>query len=88
MQLHKLFFAQLLVVLFQKPHRYLCYPPPVPDLGKDKISLTIDSIGYCLRLLNVTFDNTLRPKLLPNRSEGSLGNPSHGFPNILRQDTI
>ncbi|GBO42525.1 hypothetical protein AVEN_142154-1 [Araneus ventricosus] len=40
--------------------------------AKYTISLTIGSTGYCLRLLNVAFDNTLRPKLLPSRSERSL----------------
>ncbi|GBN33423.1 hypothetical protein AVEN_59615-1 [Araneus ventricosus] len=38
------------------------------------MSLNIGSTEYCFRLLNAPFDNTLRPKLLPIRSDGSLGN--------------
>ncbi|GBN88460.1 hypothetical protein AVEN_267860-1 [Araneus ventricosus] len=36
--------VQLLAVLFLS-YRYHCYSPPVPDLGKDTISLTIGSTG-------------------------------------------
>ncbi|GBM19039.1 hypothetical protein AVEN_172505-1 [Araneus ventricosus] len=31
--------------------------------------------SYCLKPHEVTFDNAFRPKILPSRSEGSLGDP-------------
>ncbi|GBM58487.1 hypothetical protein AVEN_212747-1 [Araneus ventricosus] len=78
MQLHKLFCGQRLFGLFLKlidiifHLQYLGWP--------DTISLTAGSTEYCLRLLNVAFANNFRPKLLPSRSEDSLGNP---FPCIF-----
>ncbi|GBM05108.1 hypothetical protein AVEN_210815-1 [Araneus ventricosus] len=58
MQFHKLFDGQLLATSLLSTSSPLI-------LAKDAISLTIGSTGYCLRLLNVAFDNTLRSKLLP-----------------------
>ncbi|GBM60865.1 hypothetical protein AVEN_179015-1 [Araneus ventricosus] len=80
MQLHKLYGGQLLVVLFHKLVNIIAIHLQYLILAEDTISLTIGSTEYRLRVLNVTFNNTLRPKLLPSRSEGSLGNP---FPCIF-----
>ncbi|GBN92731.1 hypothetical protein AVEN_148462-1 [Araneus ventricosus] len=57
-------------------------------LAEDTISLSIGFTGYCLGLLNVTFDNILRPKLLPSRSEDSLGNLFPCIFDHLRQETM
>ncbi|GBN05959.1 hypothetical protein AVEN_215373-1 [Araneus ventricosus] len=67
MQLHKLIGGQLLVVLFHKLIDSIIIHLQFPDLGQ-RHNL-VGSTGYCLRLLNATFDNTLRLKLLPSRSE-------------------
>ncbi|GBM55893.1 hypothetical protein AVEN_265644-1 [Araneus ventricosus] len=51
---------------------YYYYPPIFPDLGeRPKL---VGPTEYCFRFLSVTFDNTLRPNLVPSRSGDSLGN--------------
>ncbi|GBO15826.1 hypothetical protein AVEN_211407-1 [Araneus ventricosus] len=43
------------------------------DLGQRHNLVDRRLYSYCLKSLEVTFDNAFRPKLLPSRSEGSLG---------------
>ncbi|GBN51664.1 hypothetical protein AVEN_85036-1 [Araneus ventricosus] len=72
MQLHRLFSGQLLAVFVYKIIDIIATHLHSHDLSP--IHKLVDYRLHCLRLLNVTFDKTLRPKLLPSRSEGSLDN--------------
>ncbi|GBN92011.1 hypothetical protein AVEN_51286-1 [Araneus ventricosus] len=84
MQIYKLFGGQLLAVLFHKLidiisiHIHL----QSPDVGQRYylVDYRLHRVLTVSELLNVIFDNNLRPKLLPSRSEDSLGNP---FPCIF-----
>ncbi|GBO30774.1 hypothetical protein AVEN_239731-1, partial [Araneus ventricosus] len=64
--------------------------PTVSDFSMSDSTTLSDqsSSGYCLRPLNVTFNNTLRQKLLPSRSEGSLVTSPNTFWIILRQEKM
>ncbi|GBM49340.1 hypothetical protein AVEN_148669-1 [Araneus ventricosus] len=82
MQFHKFFGGQLLAVLFLKLIDIILIHLQSHDLGQRHNLVDYRPHRYCLKPLKVTLDNVLRTKLLPSRSESSLGDP---FPLLFDQ---
>ncbi|GBM27480.1 hypothetical protein AVEN_205267-1 [Araneus ventricosus] len=82
MQLLKLFDGHLLAVLYHKLIDIILIH--LQSL-RQRLCLAVDYRHHrnCLKPLKVTFDNAFRPKLIPSRSEVSLGNPfSRSFDHL------
>ncbi|GBN07441.1 Dehydrogenase/reductase SDR family member 11 [Araneus ventricosus] len=65
-------FGQLLAVLFHKLIDTISLRLQSPDLGQRRNLVGYRLLRYCLRFLNVAFENTLKPKILPCKSGTSL----------------
>ncbi|GBN56897.1 hypothetical protein AVEN_46554-1 [Araneus ventricosus] len=79
MQLHELFGGQLLAVVVLKLIDIIFHFQS-HDFDQRHNLVDCRLHRYCLKPLKVIFDNVLRSKLLPSRSESSLGDP---FPCIF-----